>query len=214
MVAIENTPLFGAIEIALNRILAQQESLLAECAKLDGRLIRLTLTDFKRSLIFSPHSKGITVIAPPRLAEGVEVHATIEATLVALGRAAMQAKNGEQAGLPEGMRLAGDTEIAHQFSQILGRLDVDWEAHIAGQVGDVLAHQVGQGVRGLLGWGQTVFGVLSRDAAEFVREEAQQTPHPDEVAEFVDAVDDLRSGVDRLEAKITSLAAARHDRDN
>lgn len=205
MVAIEKTPLFSAIEVALNRVLAQQESVLAQCAELYGQNIGLKFTDFNRTLVFAPHAKGITVLAPPQLSEDAEINATIETTLVALGRAAVQK---DQAGLPDGMRLTGDTEVARQFSEILQQLDIDWEEHVAKQFGDVVAHQLGEGVRSLFSWGKSVADSLSRDAAEFVREEAQQTPHPDEVAEFVDEVDELRSATDRLEARINLLLSA------
>lgn len=203
MFAIENTPIFSAIEIALNRVLAQHESLLADCGDLQGEFIGLKLRDIGRTIVFAPHAKGITVLAPPQLMPGQAITATIEASVAVLARAAL---NRDEPGLPTGMQLTGDTEVARKFSHVLQQLDLDWEEHLAQQVGDVLAHQIGEGVRSLFGWGKTVVESVSRDAAEFVREEAQQTPHPDEVEEFFQDVDQLRDDVDRLTARLNRLA--------
>lgn len=211
MFKFENTTLFTSIEIALNKALAQQQSLLQDCAAMQGQYIGLHLRDIQRTLVFAPHAQGLTVLAKPQLPEGAELAAVIEASIVSLARAAL---TPDQVGLPDGMQLSGDTELARQFSELLKAIDLDWEEHLAQRVGDVLAHQIGEGVRSLFSWGQSVGGSVTRDVAEYVREEAQQTPHPDEVAEFFDDVDDLRHAVERLEARLQNVQAALSPQDH
>ncbi len=99
----------------------------------------------------------------------------------------------------------GDPEVARQFQAVFARMDVDWEEHLSRITGDVIAHQIGTGVRGFLDWGRQAAATLGRDVAEYLQEERRTLPNREEVERLLSAVDELRIDSDRLEARIRRL---------
>ena len=69
-------------------------------------------------------------------------------------------------------------------------------------LGDVAAHQIGNLLRGSFVWGKQVAATLGQDTAEYLQEEKQELPRPDEVNAFLAEVDILRGDVDRLAARV------------
>ena len=98
--------------------------------------------------------------------------------------------------------ISGDTGLAHDFGATLGGLDIDWEEQLSKFTGDILAHQIGNAVRKAAHWAQSTGSRLEADLGEYLTEEARLLPHPLEVADFIDQVDELREHTDRLEARI------------
>lgn len=99
------------------------------------------------------------------------------------------------------LRLSGDSERLLALQQLLKDMDPDWEEPLARLFGDVLGHQLGRGLRR---GGQAVKLSLVRgheQAAEFLREESDWFPHPDEVQDFYREVDALSARSDRLLAR-------------
>ena len=105
------------------------------------------------------------------------------------------------------VRIEGDTELGHRFSEILGGLDIDWEEQLSRLVGDVAAHGIGQGIREGAEQARRSGATLEKNLSEYLTEEARLLPHPLEVEAFVDDTDRLRDDVARLEARLKLLEA-------
>jgi ubiquinone biosynthesis protein UbiJ len=103
------------------------------------------------------------------------------------------------------VEISGDAELGQQFSEILEALDIDWEEHLSHFTGDLVAHKLGNVVRGALSWGRQTVDTLGQDVAEYLQEESETVPNQDEAEGFMSQVDVLRTDVDRMEARVKRL---------
>jgi len=76
---------------------------------------------------------------------------------------------------------------------------------VARVIGDGAAHRLVGGLKGLFGFGRSAADKLSRDTAEYLTEESEDLARAADVEEWMDAVDSVREGVDRLEARLAQL---------
>ena len=133
-----------------------------------------------------------------------EADVTIRGAPFSLLRFAL-ADDRERLLLGDEVGLHGDIALATRLQQIAARLDVDVEEALACRIGDIPAHEVMRGVRGVGTWMRAAGAALLADVSEYVRYEAALTPHREDVGRFSHAVDDLRDDVERLEARIERL---------
>jgi ubiquinone biosynthesis protein UbiJ len=103
------------------------------------------------------------------------------------------------------VEISGDTETGQRFNQVLQQLDIDWEEHLSHITGDVVAHQIGRGLRGLMRWGKQAEDSLLQDTAEYLEEEIQLVASTHEVESFNHEVDVLRNDIERLQARVQRL---------
>ena len=104
-----------------------------------------------------------------------------------------------------GVSLRGDVALAARLQRIVARMDLDIEEAFAQRIGDAPAHELFRGLRGLGGWVRDAGAALLADASEYLRYETAMTPRHEEAERFAHEVDDLRDGVERLEARILLL---------
>jgi len=193
----------ATLEVALNRYLGLERSALAECSALSGRSIALHTEDLGWTFILEPHAGGVRVSAESVVTPDVRV----SAPTLGLLRLALRTASGTS-GLPAGLEVEGDTELLEHFNAILGRVGFDTEELASKWVGNGMAHRIVGGVRGLLGFGRSAVERLSMDTAEYLREETGDLARSADVEEWTDAVDALREGTDRLEARLARIEAA------
>jgi len=103
------------------------------------------------------------------------------------------------------VRIEGDAEVAQNFSELLKQAKPDIEEELSRVVGDVAAHQLGNTVRSLLGFGRRVGDTLLQNVGEYLSEEGRDVPSKTEADEFSHDVDVLRDDVARLEARLSAL---------
>lgn len=191
----------AALEQALNAALALDPKTGERLARLQGRLIAVELRGTPVTLTLQP-----TVAGRLRLMGDYdsEVDTTLRGAPLALlrmgaGRAGEGLFSGE-------VVIDGDVELGTQFQRVFERLDIDWEEHLSHLIGEGIAQQIGNGVRGLFGWGARATDHAGRDVADCLQERHDALPRAHEVEEFINGVDTLRSDVDRLEARVGRLA--------
>ncbi len=97
------------------------------------------------------------------------------------------------------------SRLAGTCSRSLASFSVDWEELLSGYLGDVAAHQLGNGGRAAAQWLAETRATLERDIAEYLRNEAELLPERWQIRQFLTAVDELRSDIDRLDARIKRL---------
>ena len=107
--------------------------------------------------------------------------------------------------LGEEVSLHGDIALATRLQQIAGRMDIDFEEAIAERIGDIPAHEIVRGMRGLGGWMRAAGAALLEDVSEYLRHEAAVMPSTGDVERFAHAVDEIRDDVERLEARVARL---------
>jgi ubiquinone biosynthesis protein UbiJ len=190
----------AVLESALNRLLRLDPETRSQLAELQGRVIELNLKGLDETLFVVPSPRGVEILTSY---EG-EADCTLRGTPISL--AAMSRDAGDARQLFSGeVEITGDTELGHRFGSILSRLDVDWEEQMSRLTGDLVAHQVGGGVRSALQWGKRGLNAATTNLREYLQEEIRLLPSRYEANEFLAQVDGLRDDVERLEARVSRL---------
>jgi len=188
------------IEQALNHYLSLDPRTLAQMADLEGRVLAVELRGLAVTFYLLPGRGGVQVLGRY---EG-EPDACLSGTPMALGRLGLGA-NAPGMLFSGEVRIEGDTELGQTFRRILDDMDIDWEEQLARYTGDVVAHQVGRGLRAAARWGGQVGRSLEQDVTEYLQEETRQLITEHELEDFLDGVDTTRADVDRLEARVRRL---------
>jgi ubiquinone biosynthesis accessory factor UbiJ len=192
--------MLSALEAAFNRYLQLDPATLARLAPLSGKVIAIELLPVGLELYLLPGAAGVRIQGVCELAPD----ATLRGTPFALLR--LQGARADSQVLFSGdVEISGDTELGQRFKGILDSVEIDWEEQLALVFGDVLAHQIGRGLRGAVAWSNNAAGTLARDLTEYLQEEVRLCPRRDETEEFLAQVDTVRMDVDRLEQRIARL---------
>ena len=192
----------ASIETALNRYLALDEQTFSALADLQGRIIEIHLQGLNTSLYLFPDEDGIMVLGD---FDG-EADTRLIGTPVALAKLGL-ARNPADVLFSGEVNIEGDTRLGQQFKKILARMDIDWEEQLSRYSGDILAHQIGNGVRALSGWLQRNQQSAALDTGEYLQEEIRLLPSAGEVRYFIRQVDGLRDDTERLQARLNRLLA-------
>lgn len=200
------TPFLSAVETAINAWLKLDDEALPRFAKLDGKIIRLHITELDFNLYFFPSTSGIQVLGNyPIEEDGGVVDATIHGSPMALIKLGTSRNAGETM-LKNNIDIDGDMPVAETFSTILKEVDIDWEELLSKLVGDIVAHQAGQVARGASSWFKDTVESMRLNTGEYISEESKLSPVDAEIRQYMEQVDDVRMGVDRLTARINNLA--------
>ncbi|HEY1077301.1 MAG TPA: SCP2 sterol-binding domain-containing protein [Fontimonas sp.] len=199
--------LCGAVEVALNRFLALEDSALRECAQLSPRVIELRTQAPDWSFFIEFHGAGVRVA--PDCDRTAEVR--VSGRMSNLMRLAWTvAQSGGDTGVPQGLQVDGDVELLLRFNRLLARIGFDPEEFAARIVGDAAGHRLTQGLRGVLAWGQRTVNTLGLDSAEYLREETRDLARASDAQEWAESVDKLRDDVARFEARLQRLERQVH----
>lgn len=198
-------PVLGVIEIGLNRYLALDAEALRACGALEGKLIALHLREFELTAWLQPGSQGVQVVAKSERPADV----TLSGSLPAFARLMWPQTEQAELLLSGAVQIDGDSELAQEFAGILRRVHFDFEELLAAPFGGVAGHGMSRFMRNAFGFGRRTAEVLGRDTVEYLREETRDLVHRADVQKWMDGVDALRDGVERLEARILRLQRKR-----
>lgn len=190
----------AAVERALDVSLRGSGAARAELQRLDGKVIHLELVGLPLTLYFLPEAGRMAVAA----AYSGDADISVRAPVASLMAAALKR---DADAVPRGMQISGDAETAQVFSRLLKHADLDWEELLAQRVGDVAARQIGNAVRGFMGWGRDAGGRLGKDIADYLHYESRDLPPRHEVEGFLAGVDRLRDDAERLQARLKRAAS-------
>lgn len=193
-----------AMEGALNRYLNLDPDTPSRFAALSGKIIAVELEGLGRTIYFAPEPDGVRILADYAGVPDATLRGTPWA-LLRMGSLQSDSRAAREALASGAVRISGDVELGQRFKQILDAVEIDWEEHLAGLVGDLLAHKLGNAARAAQGWARQAAATLGRDFAEYQQEEAHNLARPDDVQNFIGAVDTLRDDVERMEQRVGRL---------
>lgn len=193
------------LESSLNTLVALDQEACRRLARLHGRVIALELRGTGATLVFVPDHAGHLQLYGAW--EG-EPDATIEGSPIDLMRASDK-QHGSAQLFAGHVRLHGDTELAHRFSEVLGGLHVDWEEELSRLVGDISAHEIAKVFRQARGEGQRLAGLGVQNLSEYLTEEAGLLPHRYAFEAWQEDVESTRDDLERLAARVTLLEKRR-----
>lgn len=189
----------AALEKVINQALRLDPESLKRITALEGKVVALEIQGPGVELYLVPTADGVRVQS---VFEG-EADVRIKGGLFSLARMGLSDHPASLFG--KGVELEGDTHLGRQVQHILDGLDIDWEEQLSRLSGDVVAHQIGNMVRGFAQWGLNAAETVSRDVAEYFQEESRDLVVQAELNQFLDKVDTLRSDVDRLAQRVANL---------
>ncbi|MFK4752308.1 ubiquinone biosynthesis accessory factor UbiJ [Oceanobacter antarcticus] len=201
-------------EAALNHALKYDPATLQQLERHNGRLIQIRCTGtgtLSVRILDRGVQLGMTRLDPTKddmaTADVTLADVTLTGTLpdfVALARAS----NKASALMSGSLALEGDTELAMAVSGLLDQLDIDWEAMLSPVTGGLIAHQLGEGIRGLMNWGKTTGKTFATAAHDYAVDEAGLVVSQAEMDHSADQIDQLTLAADRVAARIQQLEAA------
>ncbi len=187
-------------EKVFNHYLALDPESSAALGALSDKLLCFDITAPELRVYVSPRARVVDLLAQTALEPDCTVRASLPALL-----AMMRSDDPAQSIASGAVVIEGDSRIAQQFSDILKRVELDWDEVASRLVGDFAAHKLGSVARGVLGWARQTGGALQQDVSEYLKEESGLLPERIEIEHFIAEVDRFRSDVDRLEARIRRL---------
>jgi ubiquinone biosynthesis protein UbiJ len=197
------------IETVINRYLALDPEVLVKLAEFDGKVIKLEMTGINKTLYMLPDSNGMQVLADYEGAADTVLRGT-PISMFKMGLVPNVAKlllKGE-------VEISGDTRLGHQFKNVFSQMDIDWSEPLSELVGDSLAYQLQQTGSKLGRWGKESVTSVSTSFSEYLQEESRDVVTETELDAFNEAVDQLRNGIDRLQAKVDAALLAKSKNDN
>lgn len=197
-------------EIALNRYLRLEPSVLEECAQLAGRCLEFSLLGSGMNLAVEFIESGVRVMPESPQPANVRVTGSSAALIGALRHVA-----GTKPGLPSGLQVEGDAELLERFRGMVARVGFDPEEWLAPLLGGVAAHRLVGGLKKMFDWMRGNSQRMADHTAEYLREETYDLARGRDVGEWMQEVEDARESLDRLEARLRRLESpttlARHD---
>ena len=191
--------LLTALESTLNRNIAASSSARSLCARLAGKSLRLQLTGLPVEILLCAEAERIQLSTNSVLA----ADATLSGSPIGLLTLAQQTSTASLSGTS--VRITGDAEVAQAFSQLLKQIKPDLEEELSRIMGDVAAHQIGNTVRSVFGFGRRLGDTLLQNIGEYLSEEGRDIPSKTEAEEFIRDVDTLRDDAERFEARLNAL---------
>ncbi|EPS0983975.1 ubiquinone biosynthesis accessory factor UbiJ [Vibrio vulnificus] len=193
-------PLITAvIETSLNVLVKDNPDLEKRLLRLKGQVIQVHLQEVNKTLTFI-FSQQIDVLANY---EG-QPDCYLSLKLAVLPYLKEQA-NITKLIKQDKLILEGDIQLAQKFAQLISDAKPDVEEWVSRVTGDVVAHSLAQGVKNVGGFVGRQAKKQQHHLAQVITEEWRLAPGPLEVAYFCDQVDDAKSDLARLEARLQKL---------
>ena len=195
-----SSALTALLDSSLNSWLALDKDSTQRLEGLAGKVICLRITGLEISLYFFPSVNGIYSLS--------EYTGEVDVTLIAPPISLMRLSRAKDSGkylLESDVRIEGNIGLSEKFSHLLSAVDLDWEEWLSHLVGDIVAYQAGEAVRGSRAWLQESHHAMQLNTSEYLQEESRILPADAEVAYYLDQVDHLRADAERLEARVQRL---------
>jgi len=187
------------LSAALNRVVGLDEEARRGLRKLEGRALGLRLLGPGLSLTLAVEDGRF---GP--LDDDGDADAWIETTpgmLLGLAARGGRAASGQ-------LSITGNADTAQRFQAFFTGLRPDWEEGLTRVFGDILGVQIARLLTGAFAQVRRTGESLGRDVGDYLRDESGSLVHRAEVDEFLDAVDDLRDDLARLERRVRGLQDA------
>lgn len=189
--------ILGPLEIALNRALGSSPQALEQLGA-SQEPIALYFRDLAWGFRLQPCAHGLQLL--PGMGES---RSAVSTSLVGLARL-MAGEDPREMG--QALVLEGDAEYLEAFLGNLRQARIDLEAEITALLGPVLGSRLGQGIRDLLNIGQQSLKTLLQGEVQKAQGAGDAgLADIQEAGEWMDAVDDAATALDRLQARIERL---------
>lgn len=197
----------AVVETSLNALIRQDVESLGRLARLKGKILRVTLTDINKNLVFV-FSQQIDVLAKFEGEPDCSLALAVS-TLPKLKDKANLATLIKQ----DLLLLEGDIDVAQKFSDLLSGVNIDVAEWLSGYTGDVLAYSLVQGAEQKWRCVKKTHQKQQQYASQLLIEEWRIAPGALELVYFADRVEDVQCQISLLDARLHALEK-KHDATN
>ncbi|MFY0989405.1 ubiquinone biosynthesis accessory factor UbiJ [Halomonas sp. C05BenzN] len=193
----------ACLERTLNALLARDPAAPARLARLAGQRILLRLERPALALAIHFHPHGLDLLRPDDTAEEA-FDAIVELDAETAGEL-LGGESIERLMFQGKLAVRGRIHLLEATRDLLLDLDLDWEGELARWLGDMPAHSLAEGLRGVTRWGLRTRDEFCADVSEYVFEEARLLPGRHQMDALRDHLTELEVTTDRLEARLARL---------
>ncbi|MCO7224514.1 SCP2 domain-containing protein [Pleionea sp. CnH1-48] len=196
----------GIIEKIIQSLIKLDPDSQHRLKELEDKQVAIKLTDMQLTLIFDIYDDSIFVTSHSEQQPNV----TMSGTSFAFFNLSATERGGD-ALFKGDIHFEGEVGTAQKFQNFWQQLHIDWEEELSKYTGDIVANQVGSIVKNTHEQVKKLFFTARDNTAEYLKEEARLTPSKLEAEDFFDELDDLKSDVERLAARVNRLAEKIHN---
>lgn len=201
--AVRRNPLLAGLTAAINRLIRTDEKTAYRVAELGDCSIAFRLKRSGYTVLARVAAGGVSLSSEPARAD-----VTITGTPADFLAMAKTQRDG--GALAAGrVEIEGDLAIAQQIQALMADTSIDFEGLLAARTGDVIARQVGRGVRAGISWARYAHATFERDLSEYLRFELALLPLGEEIETFVSECAEVAGDVDRLRARVQRIIRQR-----
>lgn len=197
------------LETVINRYLELDPETRDKLAELGGKVIKIEIEGTGQSLFMFPGEHGIQVLAD----YGQEPDTILRGSPSALFRMGLKPDVADML-LKGEVEIEGDTGLGRRFKNIFNSMDIDWSEPLARFLGDAAANQLVTASKQLFHWGNQGLDSVTRSIGEYLQEESRDVVSEAELGVFNHKVEQLRDGVDRLQAKLDRFRSEHQSADS
>jgi ubiquinone biosynthesis protein UbiJ len=194
------TTLRLTLESVVNRVIRHDPAARERLARLAGHVIAVELEHPHLHLQLTPTAEGLLWRNDPELPPDATIRGSLPTLLATLSDA-----HPRDALFTRVLTIDGDESVATRLLRILAGLDIDWAGWLAEAIGPSAAGLVEQAAarlhRGAEEWRET----RRIEQHDFLVHEARLVVDDIDLPGFLDAVDETRAAVERLERRIHVL---------
>ncbi|WOT04820.1 ubiquinone biosynthesis accessory factor UbiJ [Shewanella youngdeokensis] len=189
----------AAIEVSLNKLIAQSPEDYANLRNLHGKVLCIQLTQLSWP-IYLLFAKQIQVFSQYEADVTTKVNADIT-TLYQLTEGANLTELIKQ----DKLSLEGDLSLLQNFSHYIQTVEFDFAEPLSRYIGDAPTHFVSQGVKRAKHDIVQVFFKTRSHISQLATEEYRLAPHKLEYIHFSDTIEETAADVDMLAERIEQL---------
>lgn len=179
---------------------------------LQGKLIRIEMTNTDLMLDFSPGTEGLNIALGsnpveqnPKMTDSIsEPDVILSGSLASFVQLAKEGLHGGTFSSGK-IQIQGDVETGQAFQKAITGFDLDWEEFISRFIGDTPARKVGLVAREFGNWAEETMNYSRENLSDYLKEEKRWLPSEPAMQQFQKNVSELRADVDRLEKRIQRL---------
>ncbi len=204
-----HTAAIAGLELAINQALKLDPATQQRLEQLEDHIFLLRCTSPKLDLYIMPCEGEINLFG----AWQQSADTTLSGSWQAFSELAT-ANDPASALINGNVILEGDSNALMTLQSIAKQLDIDWEAPLANIFGDVIGHQMGNGLRKGFSFGQQAIKGLKRQVEDYLQEESGLFPPRWQTEKFFNEVDQVAMRAERLEARINKLRQQRNSNNH
>lgn len=202
--ALRNDPtlsmaLLSGLEKAINLALKYDPATQRKLASFDGVWLKLEISDLDFSFYFSSENQHVLLRSSHLDIE------TPDATITGEWLDFVKLQEAQHSFANSSIHVSGKSGVLNELQSISADLDIDWEQALTETLGVVPGHLLAQSLRATHRFAKQSQHTFESHFADYLTEELRAIPSSFELEAFYQEVGEIKSDVDRLEARLNTL---------